>query len=115
MNKKYSAFIGRWQCIPPHKGHIDLIETVLKEGKKVWIGIRNTTKDKDNPYSIRERGVAIRKALSHWPAGQIKITEVPDIDSINFGRGVGYEIREIKLPKEIEDISATEIRKNGKS
>lgn len=111
MNKQYSAFIGRWQ--PFHEGHKALIETVLKEGKNVWIGIRNTTKDKDNPYSVRERGMAIRKALSHWPAGQIKITEVPDIDSINFGRKLGYEIREIKLPKEIEDISATEIRKNG--
>jgi len=108
MNKKYCLFIGRWQ--PFHQGHKVLVETVLKEGKNVWIGIRNTTRDENNPYSIRERGIAIRKALSHWPAEQIKITEIPDIEEVCYGRDVGYKIREIRLPKKLEKISATKIR-----
>ena len=35
----------------------------------------------------------------------------PDIESVNCGRGVGYEINEFVPPKHIGTISATEIRK----
>jgi hypothetical protein len=36
---------------------------------------------------------------------------VPNITNICYGRGVGYKIEEIELPKEIQEISATKIRK----
>jgi hypothetical protein len=36
---------------------------------------------------------------------------VPNITNICYGRGVGYKIEEIVLPKEIQEISATKIRK----
>ena len=36
---------------------------------------------------------------------------IPDIESINFGRGVGYDIIEHIPPQEVSDISATKIRK----
>ena len=49
--------------------------------------------------------------------GRIKITIVPDIESINYGRGVGYEVIEHVPPQDIKEISATKIReqmrKNG--
>ena len=35
---------------------------------------------------------------------------VPNITNICYGRGVGYKIEEIELPKEIQEISATKIR-----
>jgi hypothetical protein len=35
---------------------------------------------------------------------------IPDIESINFGRGVGYDIIEHIPPQEISEISATKIR-----
>ena len=35
---------------------------------------------------------------------------LPDIESINYGRGVGYKIEEIVLSEEIQKISATKIR-----
>jgi hypothetical protein len=35
---------------------------------------------------------------------------VPNITNICYGRGVGYKIEEIILPKEIQKISATKIR-----
>lgn len=114
LNKKYSLFVGRWQCIPPHAGHIALIETALKEGKNVWIAIRNTKKDEKNPYSCSERGRALRKALSKWPRKQILITRIPDVEEIVYGRRVGYGIREIHLSEDLEKISGTKIREAQK-
>ena len=35
---------------------------------------------------------------------------IPDISSIEFGRGVGYDIIERVPPQQIGDISATKIR-----
>jgi hypothetical protein len=37
---------------------------------------------------------------------------VPNITNISYGRGVGYKIEEVVLPKKIQKISATKIRKN---
>jgi hypothetical protein len=37
---------------------------------------------------------------------------IPDIESINYGRDVGYEIIEHLPPDDIKEISATKIR-NG--
>ena len=34
--------------------------------------------------------------------------------SVNYGRGVGYEINEFVPPKDVSSISATEIRKSLK-
>ena len=42
--------------------------------------------------------------------GRVITTIVPDIESVNYGRGVGYEVIEHIPPKEIEEISATKIR-----
>jgi hypothetical protein len=42
--------------------------------------------------------------------GRVITTIIPDIESINYGRGVGYEVIEHIPPKEIEEISATKIR-----
>jgi hypothetical protein len=35
---------------------------------------------------------------------------IPDIDSVNFGRGVGYDVIEHEPPTEVKEISATKIR-----
>jgi hypothetical protein len=42
--------------------------------------------------------------------GMYEIMVVPNITNICYGRGVGYKIEEIELPKEIQEISATKIR-----
>ena len=44
----------------------------------------------------------------------VKVIPIPDIESVNYGRGVGYEINEYTPPEDIGKISATEIRKNLK-
>lgn len=113
-HKKYSLFIGRWQCIPPHKGHIALIETALKEGKNVLIAIRDTEYDPEkNPYSVEQRRRALKKAFKKW-GNRVKIMKIPDIEAVCFGRKVGYDIREIRLSKDLEKISATKIRQKNK-
>ena len=103
---KYSLFIGRWQCLPPHEGHLKLFDVVRKEGKKILIAVRDTEVDDKNPYSVKERIEAIKEVVP-----DAKIIILPDIEEVCYGRGVGYGIREIRLEYEIEKISGTKIRK----
>ncbi len=42
---------------------------------------------------------------------KIYISVIPDIESVNYGRAVGYEVIYHTPPKEIEAISGTAIRK----
>jgi hypothetical protein len=42
--------------------------------------------------------------------GRVITSIIPDIESVNYGRGVGYEIIEHIPPNEIGEISATSIR-----
>jgi len=42
--------------------------------------------------------------------GKVKVSIIPDICSVEFGRGVGYDIIEHTPPQEIHDISATKVR-----
>jgi len=115
--KKYSVFFGRWQ--PFHKGHYWLINERLKEGKNVWIAIRDVKPDEKNPWTAQQILMNLSEELKELiEEGKIFISIVPDIESINYGRGVGYDIIEHVPPKEIGEISATSIReqmrKDGK-
>jgi len=107
--KKYSVFFGRWQ--PFHKGHYWLINERLKEGKNVWIAIRDVKPDDKNPWTAHEVLMNLSNELQDLiEEGKIFISIVPDIESINYGRGVGYDIIEHVPPQDIGDISATSIR-----
>jgi len=107
---KYSMFIGRWQ--PWHQGHRWLIDNRLNQNKNVLICIRDMEPDKNNPFSPNEVKNNIEKELCDLiEQGRIKVIIIPDIESINYGRGVGYEIIEHIPPKTIGKISATKIRK----
>ncbi len=44
----------------------------------------------------------------------VQIMVIPDIKSVNWGRGVGYEVNEYFPPEHLEAISATEIRNHIK-
>jgi len=105
-------FIGRWQ--PWHEGHRWLIDQRLNEGKNVLICIREVDKDDNNPYDPYEVKDNIEKQLNDLvETKKVKVIIIPDIESVNYGRGVGYEIIEHKPPQDIEKISATEIRKKS--
>ena len=106
---KYSMFIGRWQ--PWHKGHQWLIDQRLKDGKNVLICIRDVMPDEKNPYTCEEVYDNLQIQLKEFiEEGIIKVMIIPDIESVNYGRGVGYEIIEHSPPEDIKKISATEIR-----
>jgi predicted nucleotidyltransferase len=45
----------------------------------------------------------------------VKVIVIPDIASVNYGRGVGYEVKEIEVTSNIASISATEIRDKVRS
>ena len=107
---KYSLFIGRWQ--PWHKGHRWLIDQRLNQGKNVCIAIRDVEPDEKNPYTPTQVYRRISVELSELiDEGRVKIIVIPDIESVNYGRGVGYKIIEHYPPKTIGSISATKIRK----
>ena len=114
---QFAMFVGRWQ--PLHKGHQSLFQEAMNEGKNVLICIRDIEPDEKNPFSADD----VRKnILDHYSEeviqGKVKVMVIPDICSIEFGRGVGYEIIERIPPVEIAEISATkireEMRKEGK-
>tara|TARA_B100001778_G_scaffold324907_1_gene319815 strand:+ start:2800 stop:3156 length:357 start_codon:yes stop_codon:yes gene_type:complete len=111
MSKKFSLFIGRWQ--PWHSGHRWLIDQRLNEGKNVCIAIRDVEPSEDQPWTAQE----VLENLQHElidliQEGKVKIIKIPDIESINYGRGVGYDVIEHEPPSNIYDISATKIRAN---
>jgi nicotinamide mononucleotide adenylyltransferase len=106
---KYSLFIGRWQ--PWHDGHRWLIDQQLNKGKNVWLAIRDVPTDKNNPFTPKQVLDNLTKELIDLiQEGRIMISIISDIDSVNYGRGVGYEIIEHMPPTEIKEISATKIR-----
>ncbi len=107
---KYSMFIGRWQ--PWHDGHRWLIDQRLNENKNVLICVREVSKDDKNPYDPIAVKENIEKELYNLVnSNRVKVIIIPDIESVNYGRGVGYDIIEHVPPDNISEISATEIRK----
>ena len=115
--KQYSLFIGRWQ--PWHDGHQWLIDQRLKEGKNVCIAIRDVEPNENQPWTPQQiKGNLNKRFFNEITKGKIKVVIIPDIESVNYGRGVGYEIIEHVPPQKVEEISATKIReqmrKDGK-
>lgn len=111
--KQYSMFIGRFQ--PFHQGHLWVVDEILKEGKNVLICIRDIKPDEQNPFTAQEVETNIKKELWKYLAKErVKVMIIPDIESVNFGRGVGYDIIEHIPPQEVGDISATKIREEMK-
>jgi cytidyltransferase-like protein len=111
---KYAMFIGRWQ--PWHQGHRWLIDQALEEGKNVLLCIREVEPDEKNPWTPHQILMNLANELEELvEAGRLRIITIPDIESINIGRGIGYDVIEHVPPQEIHDISATKIREQMKA
>ncbi|NOT50050.1 MAG: hypothetical protein HOP10_02090 [Chitinophagaceae bacterium] len=104
---RYNLFIGRYQS--PHRGHMELFNTFLQQGKPVLIAIRDIEPDESNPLTAQEVKELWDTVYSNQPL--MKVIIIPDIASVNYGRGVGYEVNQLQVPDNISAISATEIRK----
>ncbi len=110
-SKKYAIFVGRFQ--PYHQGHISLIMQKINEGIPALIMVRDIAPDEKNPFTTEQTVEMIEKY--HAAHGHdVKVMIIPDIESVNFGRGVGYEINEFTPPENIGWISATKIRQSIK-
>ena len=105
--KPTAQMLGRWQ--PWHAGHQKLFEEILKKTGQVNIMVRNVQGVDDNPFDFETVKKNISEALEKYK-NRFKISLVPNITNICYGRGVGYKIEEIELSKEIQEISATKIR-----
>jgi nicotinamide mononucleotide adenylyltransferase len=109
MQKQYSLYIGRWQNF--HAGHEWLFNQRLNLNKNVWVAIRDVAPDEKNPKTAQE----VLQYLDSHPyfiknKERVLISIIPDIESVNYGRGVGYEVIEHIPPEDIKVISATKIR-----
>ena len=114
---QYAMFIGRWQ--PLHLGHKKMFQQALNEGKNLLICIREGEINDKNPYTAEEVKEVIEMEYALFVSnGVVKVMVIPDICSVEFGRGVGYDIIEHIPPTEVAEISATKIReqlrKDGK-
>ena len=107
-DSQWSLFIGRWQ--PLHEAHKQMFQQMLDNGGRVCIAVRDGEVNEKNPFTTREVFENISK--EYWDNENVQVIIVPDISSVNFGRGVGYDIIEHIPPTEIAEISATKIRKD---
>jgi len=113
-DSQWSLFIGRWQ--PLHTGHKELFRQVINEGGKVCVGIRDGEVNEKNPFSpFQVMSNIFDEMQAEVEAGTLKVIIIPDICSVEFGRGVGYDIIEHIPPPEVAKISATKIRKQMKA
>ena len=111
--KQYSMVVGRFQ--PFHPGHKWLVNQCLDEGKNVLICIRDIEPDEINPFTAKEVENNLNgQLLDLIMEGRVKVMVIPDIESVNFGRGVGYDVIEHIPPQEVSNISATKIREQLK-
>lgn len=110
MKKQYALYIGRWQNF--HAGHEWLINQQLDKGKNVWIAIRDVEVDENNPKTAHNILMDLsNNEFIKQNIERILISIIPDIESVNYGRGVGYDVVYHEPPTEISEISGTKIRK----
>tara|TARA_Y100000992_G_C21056313_1_gene392013 strand:+ start:19 stop:387 length:369 start_codon:yes stop_codon:yes gene_type:complete len=116
--KKTAIYIGRFQ--PFHSGHRQLFLKALKRNEQVAILVMDSYKiNKKNPYQFKYVKRKIIENLLDYK-NKFVIIKIPVVSEVVYGRKVGYKINRINLPKKIENISATKIRKksiykNGKN
>lgn len=107
-----AIFIWRFQ--PYHYWHIKLIEQKMNTGIPILIFVRDIEPDQKNPFTAKQTANMIKKY--HKSKGEnVEVKIIPDIESINYWRGVWYEVNHYFPPKDIMNISATYIRESIKN
>ena len=111
-NKKPSTqMLGRFQ--PWHAGHQALFERALANHGQVFLMVRDMPVDDNNPFTANQIIEGLKSELVEY-AGKVKISRVPNIMNITYGRDVGYKIEQEVFDDAIHDISATKIREQLK-
>jgi hypothetical protein len=109
--RETAQMLGRFQ--PWHAGHRALFEQALARAGQVCIMIRDCQGwNNSNPFALEQVKNFIRRDLDPIYQGRYTILTVPNIVDIVYGRDVGYKITPIELPEDIQQISATAIRRS---
>ena len=98
-----TLFVGRFQ--PPHLGHKAMFDAVLPS--KPLILIRPCPRSAKNPYTQTQVTMML---LAMCPDAIVDVLPT-DIESIAYGRDVGYDVKKVEVDS---PISATEIRRRIK-
>ncbi len=104
INIKRALFVGRWT--PFHNGHLEIMKEKIEKKIPLLILIRDTPYDL---YSVVVRKEMIERTLTEMGV-DAKVEIIEDIESVNWGRGVGYEVNEISVSSDVAAVSATKIR-----
>ncbi len=110
-DQKRAIFIGRYQ--PYHAGHISLVQQKLDDGIPALIMVRDIEPDEKNPFTTSPT-VRMITGYHDVEGEDVEVIIIPDIESVNYGRGVGYEINEFTPPDNLAWVSATKIRESIK-
>ena len=103
-----ALLIGRYQ--PFHIGHKTLVAEAIKRTGQCCIALRDVGGiDEKNPYDFDKVKAEIHSACVEF-GNKIKVVELPNIMDVFYGRGVGYNIEQLELSKELQEVSATKIR-----
>jgi len=110
LKTRWHWYFGRWNGCQ-HLGHEYIIQQSLDlyPHDNVMLAIRDVLPDLKNPWTAKE----VKEMLDYRYADEsrVHVIIVPDILSVEYGRGVGYEVNEIKVTKQIAGISGTECRR----
>lgn len=98
LKRPRAMFIGRYQTW--HDGHRWLVDQA--EGP-ILIAVRDTNEAKPAEQIAAE----IR---AEYAGRDVEVIVIPDIGSVNYGRGVGYEIIAHVPPDAVGEISGTALR-----
>lgn len=109
-DNQHAIFVGRFQ--PLHNGHIALFRQKLDHGIPLLIMVRDLQPDERNPFTTEQTVAMLNKVFE---GEKVKVMVIPDIESVNWGRGVGYELNEWIPNTEIASVSATTIRDSIKN
>lgn len=111
-NGPYNLFIGRWQTPKLHAGHLWCFQQSWDKNEPVLIAIRDIKqRSQSNPYTALEVYKNVTDQLrDKIESGLCQVIIIPDIKAVLYGRGVGYEVKELMPPDEIASVSATRIR-----
>lgn len=101
----YALLIGRFQTF--HDGHRWLIRQPLNAGKSVLLAVRDVERGPNNPKDPVD---VVRDLQNEYLGEDVRVILIPDIQSVEYGRDVGYEVIEHEPPEDVGAISGTEIR-----
>jgi len=98
--KKTSLFIGKFD--PFHEGHKAIIDSLLLESREVLVLPRRQMHSEE----WKTLYLLLRKIYGR----KIRLLYDYSFDEVIHGRDTNYKFREIKLPKNLQKVSSTEIR-----